>query len=136
MKRILCGLLAVIVVLTTVVPVMAAEGESSVTPRYSYIQSLHASLSINSIGVASCDAAAVAYGGDSVRLSSALQKYTGSSWTTVKAWSTTAARTAGLSKNYAVPKGYTYRLRVTCTVYNASGTMIESGTLYSNQVVY
>ena len=137
MKRFLCILLAMVVLMTVVVPVMAAANEAAVTPRYSYIQTIQSSMSIGSLGLSSCGVACVVYGGSSIKVTAALQQYNGSSWTTIKTWTTTSTTTsAGLNKNYAVPKGYTYRVRASCGVYNANGTLLESGYIYSNQVVY
>lgn len=138
MKRIFCILLAVIVILTSITPVMAAVSEPSVSPCYAYIQSISAGLSINeTFGLTACNANCVAFGGDSIKLTVALQRHNGSSWVTIKSWSaTTTAHSEVINKNYAVYSGYTYRVRATCSVYNSAGTLLESGVCYSHQVEY
>ena len=136
MKRFFCAILVVFLFASAVMPVMAAN-EQSISPRYTYIQGLGSSLSIGKLGLSSCGANCVAYGGDTIKLTMVLQRYNGSSWTTIKTWvEETSTSGIALNKNYAVTKGYTYRVRATCSVYNASGTLVESGYIYSNQVVY
>ena len=136
MKRIICVLLAVMLVAALVVPAMAAVKEPSVSPCYSYIEGLSASLSINSWGLTDCYASGVVYGGDSVVFTCSLQQYNGSYWSTVKSWSSTTKPTATIAKNYAVYSGYTYRVKASCSVYNSSGTLLENGYIYSNEVYY
>ena len=136
MKRILCLILAMLLIMLSVTPALAAENESSVMPRYSYIAKMYSGLQIGKLGLSACQANCYAEGADSVALTAKLQQYNGSTWTTVKTWTATGTDIATISKNYAVPSGYTYQLRVTCAVFNASGTLIETGTCYSNQVTY
>ena len=136
MKRVFCLALALILVMHAVVPVTAAEGETVVSPRYSYIGRIYSGLSIGTLGISACQANCHAEAGDSVVLSAKLQQYDGSTWITLKTWTATGTDIATLSKNYTVPKGYTYRLRANCAVYSASGVLLESGTCYSHQVVY
>lgn len=137
MKRMLCLALAVIVVMTSVIPVMAAVNEPSVSPRYTYIQRLSAGLTINeTLGLTACTSSSVVYGADSVKLTCSLQQHNGSYWITIKSWNATTMPSASIAKNYAVYSGYTYRVKTSCSVYNSSGTLLESGVCYSNQVVY
>ena len=136
MKRILCLILALLLVMLSVTPALAAENESSVMPRYSYIGQIYAYLQIGSLGLSACQANCHIESGDHVVLTAQLQQYNGSGWTTLKTWSATDDDYAAISKNYAVPKGYTYRLRASCSVYNASGTLVETGICNSNQVTY
>lgn len=136
MKRILCLILVMLLVMLSVTPVLAAESESVVMPRYSYIAQMYSGLQIGKLGLSACRANCYVEGAASVELSAKLQQYNGSTWTTVKTWTATGTDIASISKNYAVYSGYTYRLRVTCAVFNAAGTLIETGTCYSNQVTY
>lgn len=136
MKRILCLILVLLLVMMSVTPAMATESESSVMPRYSYIGRLYSSLQIGNLGLSACHASCDVENADHIVLTAKLRQYDGTSWTTVKTWTATGTDIASISKNYAVPSGYVYCLRVTCAVYNASGTLIETGTCYSNQVTY
>ena len=137
MKRVLCLILSVVLLLTITTPVLAAENENVVTPRYTHIAMIYSNLSINSAtGLTACQADGYAPTASSVKLTCKLQQYNGSSWTTVKTWTATGTDIATLSKNYAVYSGYTYRLSASFSVYNASGVLVESGICNSNQVVY
>lgn len=136
MKRIFCVLLAVMLLAALTLPAMAAEKESTITPRYSYIEGISASLSINSWGLTDCYSSSVVYGGDSVVLTCSLQQYNGSTWTTVKSWTATTKPSATIAKNYGVYSGYTYRVKASCSVYNSSGNLLENGYIYSDEVYY
>ena len=136
MKRIFSVVFLLIVVMLAVVPVMAAEGESVVSPRYSYIGRIYSDLSIGTLGFSACHADCHAEAGDYVVLVAKLQQRDGSNWVTLKTWTATDDNAASISKNYTVAKGYTYRLSASCSVYSASGVLLESGICNSHQVVY
>lgn len=136
MKRIFCLVLAILLVTVSVIPVLAAEGESVVMPRYSHIAKMYSGLQIGTLGLSACQANCYVENADRIVLTAKLRQYNGSTWTTVKTWTATGTDYASISKNYAVYSGYTYCLRATCAVFNAAGTLIETGTCYSNQVTY
>lgn len=137
MKRIIALFLAFACIFSAAVPAMAAESESTVSPRYTYITQMYAHLSINrSTGRSQSDAHGYAPSAGSVKVVCRLQQYTGSSWSTVKTWSSTSTSVASVSEPWYVAKGYTYRVFASCYVYNASGSLIETGSIYSNQVTY
>ncbi|MBQ5865473.1 MAG: hypothetical protein IIW56_02195 [Oscillospiraceae bacterium] len=136
MKRIFCLVLAILLVTVSVTPVLAAEGESVVMPRYSYIVEMCSGLQIGTLGLSACQANCYIQNADHIVLTAKLQQYNGSTWTTVKTWTATGTNYASISKNYAVYSGYTYCLRATCAVFDADGKVIENGTCYSNQVTY
>lgn len=136
MKRIFCLVLAILLVTVSATPVLAAEGESVVMPRYSYIAQMNSTLQIGTLGISACQANCYVENADRIVLIAKLQRYNGSTWTTVKTWTATGTDYASISKNYAVYSGYTYCLRATCNVYNAAGTLIEIGNCYSNRVTY
>lgn len=136
MKRLLTIIMLIAVVLSLLALSAGAESETVVMPRYSYIDVINSSLSISKYGMATCNANSGFNGGASQTLTCKLQRYDGSTWTTVKTWSTTVSSSARISKQYAVYSGYTYRLRTTCKVYNSAGTILEIGICDSNQVQY
>lgn len=136
MKRVFYVVLLITIAMLVVVPVMAAEGESVVSPRYSYIGRIYSDLSIGTLGYSACQADGHAEAGDYVVLVAKLQQYDGSNWVTLKTWTATDDNVAMISKNYTVAKGYTYRLSASCSVYTASGVLLESGICNSHQVVY
>lgn len=64
-----------------------------------------------------------------------LQKKSGSSWTTVKTWSSSnAGAYLSFSNSASVSKGNTYRLQVKITTVTNGKS--ETSSMYSNQVVY
>ena len=136
MKRIFCLILAILLLTASATPVLAAEGESVVIPRYSYIVRMKSALQIGTLGLSACQANCYVENADHIVLTVQLRQYNGSKWTIVKTWTATGTDFASISKNYAVPSGYDYCLRATCNVYNAAGTLIEIGNCYSNRVTY
>lgn len=137
MKRFLIIVLVLSVVFSLSIPGIAAESVQTVTPRYTCINTLNARLAIDErFGLAACNTNAGFSGGSSMVLTCKLQQYNGSTWVTLKSWSESSAYSIAINKNYAVASGYKYRLRVSCSVYNSSGTLLDSGYIYSNEVVY
>ena len=136
MKRIFSLILVLILLVPCVVPATAEENASAVIPRYTYIARIYSYLEIGTFGITACQANCYAENGASVVLTAKLQQYNGSTWTTLKTWTATDDNIASISKNYTVPKGYTYRLSASCSVYNASGVLLESGICHSNYVEY
>lgn len=79
-------------------------------------------------GVATCRSSCHATSGYTISIECKLQRYTGTSWSTVKTWTTSANRYASISQTWTVPSGYTYRVYSTFRIYNSSGTLLETGT--------
>ncbi|NLL87249.1 MAG: hypothetical protein GX229_12285 [Syntrophomonadaceae bacterium] len=124
------------------VPAYAANGSPNagiqgvITPQYTYISTLTPGLEINSLGTATCVGIASAYDSShTTKLTVELQKSGG--WSTIKSWSasSTGASLARIEEDYYVVRG-TYRVCATAKVYNASGTLLESQSLYSDTVIY
>lgn len=145
MKRLVClGILVLTVVFFAVPAYAAAEvvqntgTQGVITPQYTYISLLSPGLSINSSGKANCQGFASAYDDShTTRLTVELQKSSASGWSTIKSWSASATGTsiAGIEENYYVVSG-TYRVCATAKIYNASGTLLENKSAYSNTVTY
>lgn len=137
MKRIITISLLIAIVLSLMALSAGAESETVIMPRYSYVDILTSSLSINkNTGLTTCNATSSYHGGASQKLTCKLQRYDGSTWTTVKTWTKTSTMSVNIAQQYAVYSGYTYRLRTTCKVYNSAGTILEIGICDSNQVKY
>lgn len=144
MKKIISlGILILMAVLCSV-PVSAtcettaANPNGLITPKLTYISLLTAELSINSSGKATCKGQASAYDSThTTMLTVQLQKSNGSSWSTIKSWtaSSTGTAVATVDQDYYVVHG-TYRVCATARVYNYSGDLLESKSVYSNTVVY
>ncbi|MDD2300010.1 MAG: hypothetical protein PHU69_10270 [Fermentimonas sp.] len=144
MKKFICMGILVFMAVFAVVPAYAADGTKNtgtqgvITPQFTYISLLSPGLSINSSGKATCTGLASAYDSShTTRLTVELQKSTSSGWSTIKSWSASATGVsiAAVEENYYVVYG-TYRVCATAKIYNASGTLLESKSLYSNTVTY
>ena len=142
MKKFVCmGILILMTVFSTI-PAYAADGTQNagtqglITPQFTYISVLTPGLSINSSGIATSAGLASAYNSSHTTiLTVELQKSGG--WSTIKSWSASSTGTslAKVEEDYYVVRG-TYRVCATAKVYNASGTLLESQSLYSDTVVY
>lgn len=64
-----------------------------------------------------------------------LQQKVGTSWETVKEW-TSSGTTNNFAESWYVTSGYDYRVEILADVYNSSGNMIESQTTHSSVVEY
>lgn len=122
---------AVGIVLTTVISASAAQPPVA-EPMYVGISDLSASLSISSLGKASCGAATYNNGTYDVTLTIAL-KQDGS---TIKSWNVaTEDGFNSIEKTYYVTSGHSYQVVVTATI-TASGSYINSYNAYSTTVKY
>lgn len=107
------------------------------TARYTNITSFAVSFSMSSSGLASCyTTIKLSNSTDSVDLTMELQQKNGSSWSTIKTWTTTGSKTVSLDKSWFVTSGYTYRIYVTADVSDSSGSAEETATLNSSTVSY
>lgn len=130
MKRIFATILAIVMLAAMAVPAIAAVPEDTVvSPQYTYIKSNSVNLTINeSTGVATCTSSCYATSGYTISIECKLQRYTGTSWSTVKTWTVSANRLATVNEEWTVSSGYTYRVYSTFRIYNSSGTLLETGT--------
>jgi len=64
-----------------------------------------------------------------------LQQKNGSSWDTIKTWSTTGSKTVSLDKSWYVSSGYKYRIYISAEVNDSTG-IVEEETLESSTVSY
>jgi hypothetical protein len=142
-KKFVCiGILVFMAVFLTV-PAYAdstqnVEAQGVITPQFTYISVLTPGLSIDSLGTATCVGLASAYNSShTTRLTVELQKSGAGGWSTIKSWSasSTGISLAKIEEDYYVVRG-TYRVCATAKVYNASGTLLESQSLYSDTVLY
>ena len=126
MRRLFCFVLVLLMVGTMMIP--AAASQNSVQPRWTYLDSVSAALDINALGIASCGGRALAYSSNRIAIYVTLQQYTDSGWVTIRSWSATATTATQVSGQYAVARGYTYRVNVTAYVYDGRGNIIETGS--------
>ena len=143
MKHLHCLFLAVLIIFTLAVPAMAEEMDTAmpeteeVTPRLSTISMTSVTISINdSTGIASCDVLCYAKSNYTIEIVCKLQRKVGSTWTTLKTWSTTGTTLASLSEIWAVSRGYTYRAYATFYVYDSNGVLLETVSNSNSQAFY
>ncbi|NBJ16528.1 MAG: hypothetical protein FNP40_13395 [Dehalobacter sp. 4CP] len=146
MKKIICMSLIVLMAIFSAVPAYAAidgksvstQGSGTVSPLFTYILQLNVGLEIDSSGKAACLGKATLYSGTNrVDLTVQLQKFTGSSWSAIKTWTSSGVGMSGTTilQNYYVVSG-TYRVSATAKVYNSSGNLLETATAYSPTATY
>lgn len=128
MRRTAALLMVIGILCTMIVPVAAATNESTVQPRWTYLNSVYAYLDINWLGVATCEGTAVARSSVDVEVVVRLQQKLDSGWYTVESWSDTGTGTAGTGGKIAVARGYDYRVTVSAYVYDDNGNIVETGS--------
>ena len=128
MKKTVSVLLVVAMLFIMAFPAAATTIESTIQPRWTYLNSVYAYLDINWLGIATCEGNAVA--GSSVQLKTVvrLQQKLDSGWYTVESWSDTGTGTAGTGGKIAVARGYDYRVTVSAYVYDDNGNIVETGS--------
>lgn len=139
MRKFIClGMIAIMAVFF-IVPAYAARGTENkgtqglIAPQFTYISSLSSGLSINSSGKAICAGLASAYNSShTTKLTVELQKSSGGGWSTIKSWSASSTGTsiADIEESFYVVRG-AYRVCATAKVYNVSGGLLETQSLYS-----
>ena len=129
-KKILALVMCLVLMCGTGLIANAETTENQVQPRYSYTNTISATLS-NSSGKALCIGNVNGYNGTTTKivLTVTLQKKTLFWWSKVQEWTTTAnTYYATISKTVAVGSG-THRVKVNAVVY--SGSKSEEITMYS-----
>lgn len=115
-------------IITMTIPASATTAESTIQPRWTYLDTVYAYLNINWLGIASCEGSATAGSLVTVEVTVRLQQLKDTGWATIKTWSATDTQSAVASGSYAVQKGYTYRVSVTGYVYDSNGNLVETGS--------
>lgn len=132
MRRLCCVFLILLVIGTMILPAAASQNE--VQPRWTYLNSVSAALDINFLGVASCSGQALVTSSNRISVYVTLQQYTDSGWVTIRSWSATGKTTTMASGQYAVARGYTYRVNTVVYVYDDRGNVIETGSASKSAV--
>lgn len=139
MKHLKKRFLATLFVMTLVVSSITAYASTiqTPTPRWSYVTMMTAGMDVDDYNAASisvtvnCDA----YDTNKVKAKCELQQLDGS-WKTIKSWSeTNDDHMISYSKEYAVAKKYSYRLKVTAYAYMDS-KLLETVTEYFDYGYY
>ena len=126
MRRVCCFILILLVVGTMILP--AAASQTAVQPRWTYLDAVFATLDINGLGVATCRGQAAVNSTNRIVVYVTLQQNTDSGWVTISSWSATGVGAAQAYGQYAVARGYTYRVNVFAYVYDGRGNIIETGS--------
>ena len=132
MRRLFCFILVLLMLFTMVLPTAASQ--ATVQPRWIYLDFISASLDINALGVASCRGQAAVSSTNRIAVYVTLQQNTSSGWVTIRSWSATAIGAAQASGQYAVARGYTYRVNTVVYVYDGRGNVIETGSTSQTRV--
>lgn len=128
MKKTVSVLAVIVMLCGLVTPVAATANESTIQPRWTYLNSVYAYLDINWLGVATCEGNAIAGSSVQVKTVVRLQQKLDSGWYTVKSWSETGTGTASAGGKIAVARGYDYRVTVSAYVYDDNGNIVETGS--------
>lgn len=125
MKRPTCYILCLLILLSLLNTPVLASSNSEVQPRYTYITTISASISVDtSTGLANCRGIIHARN-QSVMLVCKLQKKEANEWTTIKTWVGNGYESVVLNNNYAIFAGYTYRVLVSGYVKGTNNNIIE-----------
>lgn len=143
MKKTFSSALIILMLMIFAVPAYAMDascdgGSSIISPSFTSISSLSSNLSIDSSGKATCSGTVTPSNNTyTANMTISLQKSTSSGWSTIKTWSSSGTGLKGVSINntYYVVSG-TYRVCNTSKIYNSSGTLLETESLYSATKTY
>ncbi len=137
MKKLVTSLVAMAILISCLAPCALASNEDRymdeevIMPRYEVINYITAGLTISDSGRASCSATAGVLPGYRVELLAELQQKNGTRWTTIHDWSTSGSNRVEVSGPWYVMPGYSYCVKVTVTIYDASGNFVEAPVEYS-----
>lgn len=127
MRRVITLILAWVTLAAMATNAFAAQPEEPiVSPQYTYIHVVSEGLNVidSTFGVLEASAYCAATSGTIVKIECKLQQYSGG-WNTIKTWNASGFAEASLDRQYAVSKGYSYRIYVKYSVYTSS-TLVES----------
>lgn len=110
----------------------AAATETEVTPRYTGVSTLAASLDISKGGCASCYGYAKVLTGYTADLRVELQQ----DGDTIKTWTASGTKDIEVVKEYWVASGHDYQVVVSATVRNSSGKIVDTPSITSRMVKY
>lgn len=109
---------------------------NDVSPMFTNIRSFSNSLEISKNGISYTETFISARNVDRVSVELLLQQYKNGKWTTIKEWSDSkAGDNHGLSKQWSVASGYSYRLVSYGYVYQGN-KLVESTSSTSSTVYY
>lgn len=108
---------------------LTAFADDGISPHWSYLSMISADMEVDSYNSAtvSVEADSVASDVDELRITVYLQQFNGG-WHNYDTWTKTVKDSAAMFKKYtAIPKGYSYQIKVTVKAYK-NGKFLESAT--------
>lgn len=124
-KRLISAVLLVVLLCTMTAPAASAIGETA-DPRFTHTMSISALIQFNKLlGIAKCSGSVDAYANTPVKVIIRLQQQTDTGWESLITWEDTGTGSALAYGEYAVYRGYTYRVVATGYVYDNDGNLLE-----------
>lgn len=118
------------------IPAQAAV-PPTVSPCYEDIRTFYATIEIDDNGKATAYSYVfTSTSSNTVYLTVYLQKLSGNTWSTQTSGSTSGSPYTSKSVTRYVTTGYYYRTKAVASVYNSSGKLVESATIYSGSKYY
>lgn len=132
LKRIVCLLLAVSLMLVTSSTALAIE-EGAIRPNYVGLSSVTPSVTVNTNSTVLCSGKVVCKADYTASVIWSLQYQSNRSWIPVQSWNG-SGKTILLNQIAATVSGRIYRLQAVVKVYNSSGKQVETVTGTSNSI--
>lgn len=121
MKKIVRSVISVLLLTGILASNLVVHAEN-IMPRYTGITLLVSSLTISNAGAAKGNGSATARSGYTVDLTVELKR----DGSIIKTWTSSGSGTISAGGTYYVTSGHEYVVTTTATVYNSSGTLIET----------
>lgn len=140
MKKILSVVLTFVMIFAFSATAFATDVDHVITDpiepeEYQGIMSIGNSISISG-GIAKCRYDIDMHSGYKADVTTILQKSSGGDWSEVTSWSHSKASYVAETKNKAVVRGYSYRLKTYVNSYDSAGNFVEGEMKISNTVHY
>ena len=115
----------------------ALPEETTVSPFYTGVSTVVASVDVSSSGCASAYGKFIVRSGYTADMMLELQLSSdGESWSTIKTWTTSGSGTLTLDKIYFVSSGFYYRTVCSADIYDSNDNFVEGIALASNSQYY
>lgn len=140
MKKILSVMLTFVMIFAFSATAFATDVEQEVTDpidinEYQGIGTLSNSVNISG-GIAKCHYLVNMQGGYKADVTTILQKSSGGAWSEVTSWSHSGIYSIDETKNRAVTRGYSYRVKTYVNTYDSNDNFVEGEMKISNTVHY
>lgn len=134
-KRKILSALLVVLLLAAMVPAQAAYIEDdTVQPYFTGLKSGVTAIDINTLGKATCTAAAECREGYTMSVTLYLQENDGTGWSTLRSWSKSGAPIVNITESYYVNTNYSHRTCIYVEIFDSDGNFVEAAMAYSSVV--